>query len=203
MSWSLGYLEKAKAKKWSGFGSGGVGHGDGDGGAVALGRIDADVAGVGVDAFTHAAEAYAGAAVANGFEFLGGNALAEVADFDEEAGGVESDMDVRGFAAGVAGNCGQTFLDDAEDGEFQVTGQAVEFGDGKIDLDGGALLQAFDVPSQGGAESEFIEQRRMQQIRGGAKFLIQFTGEGEGFLNGFAKFRVRVFDFSRDLAEFL
>jgi hypothetical protein len=168
---------------------------------VAFGGIDADVAGVGAKAFAHTAEAHSGAAVANGGEFLGGDALTEIADFDEEAGAVESDMDVRGLAAGVAVNIGQTFLDDAEDGEFQVVGQAVEFGDGKINLNRGALLQTLDIPSQSGAEAEFIEQRGMKQIRRGAKFLIQFAGEGEGFLYGFAKFRAGVFDFSRDLTE--
>lgn len=145
--------------------------------------VDADFAVVGADAFAHAAEAYAGAVGADGGEFFGGEAVAGVAGFDQEAGGIVGDADVRGFAAGMAVNIAETFLHHAEDGQLQFVGQAVEFVDGQIDLDGGALLQALDIPSQGGAQAEFIEQRRMEQVGSGANFLIQFASEGDGFLD--------------------
>src|ERR1700722_1176195 len=71
----------------------------------------------------------------------------------------------------------ESFLDDSEDGRldfFRHPGKNVGM-KGERDLELAALRQAVNVPVERGAQTCFVEQRRMEQVRGLADFLKDFA----------------------------
>ncbi len=77
---------------------------------------------------------------------------------------------------------GETFLDDAEEGDFYGLREAREIdGCEELRFDAAALAEAVDVFLEGGDEAEIVEQRRMEEIGKRADFAGHLLREGAGF----------------------
>ena len=120
------------------------------------------------DAFLHTLQADAGAL---GLAVLPrGQTFAPVANFEGQFAMLAGDADAGARAPGMAMHVGEGFLDDAEDGGFTFAGQAAQVrGQFQFHLNVAAFGKFFDEPAQRGAQTHFVEQRRMQQVRDGAQ----------------------------------
>lgn len=107
------------------------GEGDADAGA-GEGAGDVELAAEFADALAHAGEAdsHARAGFFKFGKFFGGNTLAVILDGEGGVGVIGGEVNVHGFAAGVAQDVGEAFLEDAEEDQFGV------FADGGIAADG-------------------------------------------------------------------
>ena len=80
-------------------------------------------------------------------------------------------------------NVGQGFLENAKEYEFRGARQTAEFvGDVGGQVDAAAFGEAFGVPASGGGQADFVEQRRMEQMRDGAGFGYGFGEEFVDFI---------------------
>ena len=71
----------------------------------------------------------------------------------------------------MAVNVGQALLHDAENCGFHVRGEAAQvLGYFELNFDLAAFRKSLDVPVQSRAQADFVQQRRMQQVRNGADF---------------------------------
>jgi len=187
-----GFCAGDGSRDWAlgGGGGGGEGEGDADGGAVVGvcggAGVDVDLAVELEDAFAHAAETYAAALGLELHQFFGGDALAFVVDFENNAIDFMTEANGGAFAAGMAMHVGEAFLDDAENGQLGLAREAAEIiGDIDRNIEAAAFVEAASVPGDGFAEAAFVEKRRMEKIRGGANFLAKFSNEF-GAVFGFA-----------------
>src|ERR1700730_6857740 len=123
-------------------------------------------------AFAHSADSHAWRAVDAGNDlrtFLGGDALPVVLNFHANIPVALRDTNPGDRTVRVPMNIGKAFLHDAKNLGLQVPRQTAKvFRNIEVDCDLATLGEAFDVPSQRGTKSGFIQQWRMQQIRNGA-----------------------------------
>src|SRR5450432_2634397 len=69
-------------------------------------------------------------------------------------------------------NVGERFLDNAENGRFQLPRNSSKFAiQLQADFNAAALLKSFREPADRGNQAHFIEKRRVQQIRNGSEFV--------------------------------
>ena len=130
--------------------------------------------------FAHAGDSHSRAADrgVEATQVIFGNALAVVAHFEFEVIGVAFETDACSRRSGMAMNIGKAFLQNPEQDEFTVSGRALHsFRDIAIDLNSAAAGKSLDKPTSGGSDAGFIEQGRMQQVRGGANFLQGLIGQ--------------------------
>jgi hypothetical protein len=83
---------------------------------------------------------------------------------------------------------GESFLNDAEHGEFEFFIEAAEFlGDVDADGDAAAFGEQFGVRSDGGDQAGFLQQRRVEESRDEADFAngggSEVGGSEEQFVN--------------------
>ena len=129
------------------------------------------------------------------------HAAAEVNDFEDDNGAFLAKANLGGGAAGMALDIGETFLNDAEQGEFDRLGQAAEFGKQiKLRIDRTALRETVSVFAERGDEAQIVEQGGMEEIRKRADFAGHLLGEGAGFFESANGFFVRRKSFA-DLGE--
>ena len=117
------------------------------------------------------------------------HAFAEVADTQGDAAVGTRDLDLGAIGLGVAVNVGEGFLNDAEQSDLDRAGEAAEVvGEIHLNVHTAASSKALDVPLDGGRESGFVEQGRVEQVRDGAGFAAGLVNEldsfGEGGVSG-------------------
>lgn len=112
-------------------------------------------------------------------------AAAAVGDFDVEDGIAGGGGDSGGGGAGVTGDVGEGFLDNAVGGDFERSGETFggkrEF---ECDEDASLAAEVFEVGLQGGAQAEIVEEARAELEGEGADGGEEFVGDGEGFGEG-------------------
>src|ERR1700747_2919571 len=92
----------------------------------------------------------------------------------------------RGFgAAGVAQNVGKALLDDTEKGRFLLGRKArkplLAF---DLSRNSTSFRKTVDVPLKSGPETEFIEERRMEQVGERSDFVLHLAHELDGVGGG-------------------
>src|SRR5205807_6800372 len=84
----------------------------------------------------------------------------------------------------MAMNVRQTFLDNTENGRFQVGRQAPKITRNfQVYFDLAALRESFQVQPQSGGKSDFIQERRMQQMRNRPHFVGEFAEKPQALPN--------------------
>src|SRR6266851_4341768 len=84
----------------------------------------------------------------------------------------------------MAMNVRQTFLDNPENGRFQIARQASESTRNfQVHFDLAALRESFQVQPQSRGKSDFIQERRMQQMRNRPHFIGEFAEKPQTLLN--------------------
>ena len=74
-------------------------------------------------------------------------------------------------------NIGQAFLQNAEQGKLEGTGQPTEiFGHVETGLNAAAFRETLHIPFCGGGKTGFVQQGRMQQMRDVDAFLRPLAG---------------------------
>jgi hypothetical protein len=74
-----------------------------------------------------------------------------------------------GAAAGVAVNVGEALLHNSKQSDFEVTREPPKIiGQFQVDIDFAPFAEAIDIPLEGGLQTDFVKQRRVQQVRNGA-----------------------------------
>jgi len=82
-----------------------------------------------------------------------------------------AEVDYYGSRSGVTVNVGESFLENAEQSDLRVFVKAVgEVIGAEVDVQAAALSETFYVPTSGGVQSEFVEERRMEEVGDGADF---------------------------------
>jgi len=102
-----------------------------------------------------------------GFIFcLTGHTAPVIAYVDGQTGSRPGDADNRIWTLRVPMNIGQTFLNQAENGNLNIAREPAKLG-GYIELgfNPTTLFESSRVPLQCRGEARFIQKRRMQQIR--------------------------------------
>src|SRR5437879_6470384 len=93
-------------------------------------------------------------------------------------------------ASGMAVNVGDRLLDYPENGRFQFLGESPEIiGDFQIHSDLAAICKTVQVDAKSRRESYFIQQWRMEQMRNGTHFRIQFVDKAETLLDHLDRIR--------------
>src|SRR5262249_39229440 len=135
------------------------------------------------NSFAHASHADAGRACLGYLgQFLGRYAFSPIADVDSDVIAGPDEAKAGHGTSRVAKNIGQAFLDDAEDGGFEILRKPAEvFGQVEINGNLAAFRKAFDVPAQGRTQAGFVEQRRVEQVGNGANFRTRVTDQSNGF----------------------
>ena len=160
-------------------------------GCAGLVRLDFEAAALFADTFTHACQADAdvGSGLKEVGEQFAGHAFTVIADAENGAGrrGVQRDCSARAF--GVAMDVGERFLENTEEHEFGGARQAAHvIGNIGDQFDAAAFGEAFGVPARGGSEANFVEERRMEKVRDGARLGDRFGKElidfGKKFIVG-------------------
>ena len=104
--------------------------------------------------------------------------MAMVDYFENEERALLGEMDFGGGAAGMALDVGETFLNDAEESNFERLRQALELGIGnELGLNPAAFAEAVGVLLEGGDETKIVEERRMEQVGERADFARHLLGE--------------------------
>src|SRR5580693_3722574 len=87
---------------------------------------------------------------------------------------------------------GEAFLHDAEYRGFEIARETAEIG-GQIEVDPNtaAFGKSFEIEAQGGGKANFIQQRRMKQVRNGAELFREFGDDVDAFLQFLGGTRVR------------
>ncbi len=130
--------------------------------------------------FTHAWDADAETSFAGRRTAVGGkgHAVAKVDDFEGEVGFLLAETDLGGGTAGMALNVGETFLDDAEESDFEGLRETLEIGaSDELRVDAAALTEALDVFLESGEKAKIVEQGRMEEIGKGADFTGHLLGK--------------------------
>jgi hypothetical protein len=148
-----------------------------DGGTGFVG-LDIEAAALLADALAHARQAnsHVRSRTQEIGKHLARHAFAIVAYLKDDGRGRGVQRDLRAQTLGMAANVGKRLLEDTEQNEFGRTGQTTCLvGNVGREFDATALGETFDVPTRGGPETGFVEQRRVQQVRNRA-------GLGYGFV---------------------
>ena len=127
-----------------------------------------------------------GAVVMSGLEFGRRDAGTFILDGKNQLLAFDSDAKAGVGAARVAQNIGETFLNNAEEGGFAFEGEAGNVSRHvELDIEAGALFEAFHIPTQGRSEAELIEQRRMEDIGKSADVVFDFSDVAQTIGNFF------------------
>lgn len=164
----------------------GKGNGSANGGAGGAGK-NVEAAAELSHALAHAGDAHAEARFVRLRGTVGGklHAATEVDDFEGDKRIFLTETDFGSGAAGVALDIGETFLDNAEEGQFDGLRETVELGEEEeLRVDGAALAEALGVFLQGGDETEIVEERRVEKIREGADFAGHLLSERTSLFEG-------------------
>ena len=131
------------------------------------------------EALAHAGQAdAAGVAAAEALEDIGVEAPAVVGDDeDDEVVGTE-DLDVHRAGLGMAVHVGERFLENAKQSQLDLPGKTLHnLRQMQLDLNATALGKALGIPASSGVKTQFIEQRRMEQVGNGSDFADGAIGQ--------------------------
>jgi len=107
--------------------------------------------------------------------------MAKVDDFESEAGVQLREANLSGSAAGMALNVGETFLNDAEESDFERLRETLEINlSNELRVNATAFAETVDVFLEGGDEAEVVEKRGMEEVGKSADFAGHLLGEGAG-----------------------
>ena len=111
--------------------------------------------------------------------------MAEVDDFQGDLGILLAQANLGVGAAGVTLDVGETFLNDAEEGDLHGLGKAFEGSEGEqLSFDTAALAETVDVFLESGEQAEVVEKRGMEEVRKCADFPGHLLGEVASFFEG-------------------
>lgn len=141
--------------------------------SAGLGASDGQFATELANAFSHSGDADTELARRFHSGDLGRDSLSVVAHLHDDLFGLADNFDARAIASGVSIDVAERFLDDPEDGHLDIFGNTLEDvgneREGNLEL--AALHETVNVPMKSCAETGFVEQGRMEKVRGLANFL--------------------------------